>query len=148
MRVLAQAALIAFLAMNVAGCATAGGDDDDDLPKSQRPRLPIPAEFRAKLHELTAKKDFAAAVKYLKDADPELLARAASENSDVRYFVIMGFGPVTPGIPPKPRPARTWVVPGTGDNFRSEDERKYNLAVYQFADTYNKALAREEGGVR
>lgn len=148
MRVLAQAALLAFLAMNIAGCASTGDGDDDDLPKTEKPRLPVPAEFRSKLWELTSKKDFAAAAAYLKAADPIALAQAASQASDIRYFIVMGIGPVTPGIEPKPRPSRTWTFPATSDVYSSEDQRKYNLAAYSFALAYNQTLAKEEGGVR
>src|SRR5687767_1960400 len=105
MREIAQAALIAWLAMGAAACSSSGNDNDEGYGPGKT-KLPVPAEFRAKLWQLTNEKKWFDATDFLNANDPALLARASSENADIQYFVIMGIGPVTPGIPPKPRPAR------------------------------------------
>lgn len=131
-----------MLAMQGAGCVAGGAG---------RPRLPVPAEFRAELSRLVGEGKLAEATALLREANPELLARAASEKADVRYMQVMGLGPVTPGIAPRPAgapPIRTWVVPGTSDVRKGKDDDRYQLAAYDFAKAYNEALAREEKGVR
>jgi hypothetical protein len=129
------------LVVYLAGCATSPG------PKT----LPPPAEFRDRLSQLVGEGKLAEARQLLLDTDPAFLARSASERADVRYFVVMGIGPVTPGIPPRSAgapPIRTWVMPGTSDVRVGKDDERYQMAAYDFAKAYNVALAREEKGVR
>lgn len=124
-----------------AGCADAPG------PKT----LPAPVTFRDRLSRLVGEGKLVEARQVLLDTDPVFLARAASERADIRYLVVMGIGPMTPGIPPRSAgapPIRTWVMPGTSDVRVSKEDERYQVAAYEFAKAYNIALAAEEKGVR
>lgn len=139
----ALALVAVLLAMGAAGgCASDGPD------QPHKPRLPVPAEFREQLARLVYEKKWAEASAFLRSSDAALQARAASEKSDIRYFIVMGIGPMLPGLEPHQKPARTWTVPGTSDNFTSVDQQHYNVIAYDFAKQYNTALAKEERGVR
>lgn len=148
MRVIAQASFLAFLAASAAACGPngkAGGP-------ASRAVLPVPAEFRIRLARLVSEKNLAEATKLLRETDPTLLARAASERADITYFCVMGIGPILPGLPPptplKPRPARVWTIPGTSDVRSGREDEIYQITAYDFAKAYNEVLAREEKGVR
>lgn len=146
MRVVAQASFLAFLAASAAACASGA------VGAPARSVQPVPAEFRITLARLVSQRRLADATKFLRETDPVALARSASERADVTYFVVMGVGPVLPGLPPptplQPGPARKWIVPGTSDVRDGRDDEVYQVTAYDFAKLYNEALAREERGVR
>lgn len=140
-RVVAQLALVAWLAYGANACEVVHGHQG---------KLPdiIPADFKARLTALIAAGKHEDATRYLRQTDPTELARAASMRGDIRYFVIMGVGPTLPGIDPKPEPSRKWTVPGTSDMTSSKEEQVYNAVAYDFAKAYNAALAKLEGRVK
>lgn len=137
-----------LLAMSSGGAGCSSDDVGGDGPAVGKPKLPVPAEFRAKLSRLVHEEKWAKAVEYLREIPPEVLARSASEKSDIQYFVVMGFAAMLPGLEPHHKPAREWRMPGTSDYTTSEDELRYNHVAYDFAKAYNLVLAKEEGGVR
>lgn len=114
--------------------------------ESRRPVLPPPVLFRDQLGRLVFEKRWAEATALLRGTDPSVLARAASERSDIKYAVI-GSGRL-PGLEGPRRPARTWPFPGTTDPPADRDQQLYQFVAYDFAKQYNQSLAHEERGVR
>jgi len=139
-REVARAALLAYLALSVAGCA---------YPRLAQGRVLFTYdEFRDRLGRLVAGDNLSGAVTLLKETEPARLARTASEQSDIRYMFVAGATPPVPGVDPFPRPARKWTVPVARDGAEPVIARKFQLTALQFAAAFNQALAAEEKGVR
>lgn len=136
---LAPLMVLALLAMSGPGaCASATPVTAAGMP------LPDPVRFRAHLSRLLAQSRYDEAAELLADTRPELLAVAASERADVRYMVVLPGVDAPPGIDPFPRPARLWTIRLS----ESAEACGLSARLRQFAADYNRALAREERGVR
>lgn len=107
------------------------------LPTVVNPPIYHPENFRADIDSLIDKKQYSAAVAYLKSADPKRQA----DHDKQGYLAVGEVGIAIPGVEEKQRylvydPSRDWCFPGTQDAIEDEAWQK---AATRFAEQYNVA---------
>lgn len=112
----------------VAACATTPSDGS----------IPLPAEGEEDGQTFT--------LADLVPAQAAARARQAHASGDHRLYAVMGYALIFPGASREQAQTLGYrVIAGTSDNFRSDQERRFNDAAHAYAAAWNREMLRLTG---